>query len=54
MSRAVTRQISFADFELMRQGMRLEPLLQAIADLLDDQQVMIDDRAGPARSGARS
>jgi hypothetical protein len=25
MSRAVARQISFADFELMRQGVRLEP-----------------------------
>ena len=42
MSRAVARQISFADFELMRQGMRLEPLLQAIADFLDDQQEMIE------------
>ncbi len=42
MSRAAARQISFADFELMRQGMRLEPLLQAIADFLDDQQEMIE------------
>jgi transposase, IS5 family len=41
-SRAVARQISFADFELMRQGMRLEPLLQAIADFLDDQKEMIE------------
>jgi len=41
-SRAVSRQISFADFELMRQGMRLEPLLQAIADFLDDQQELIE------------
>jgi transposase, IS5 family len=38
----VARQISFADFELMRQGMRLEPLLQAIADFLDDQKEMIE------------
>ena len=42
MSRAAARQISFADFELMRQGMRLEPLLQAIADFLDDQKEMIE------------
>ena len=42
MSRAVARQISFADFELMRQGMRLEPLLQAIADFLDDQKETIE------------
>jgi hypothetical protein len=42
MSRAVARQISFADFELMRQGIRLEPLLQAIADFLDDQKEMVE------------
>src|SRR5229473_413849 len=41
-SRAVARQISFADWELMRQGMRVEPLLQAISDFLDDQQEMIE------------
>ena len=42
MSREVARQISFADFELVRQGMRLEPLLQGIADFLDDQKEMIE------------
>ena len=42
MSRAAARQISFADFELMRQGLRLEPLLQAISDFLDDQQELIE------------
>ncbi len=36
------RQISFADWELMRQGLRLEPLLQAISDFLDDQNDMIE------------
>jgi transposase, IS5 family len=41
-SRAVARQISFADFELMRQGVRPEPLLQAIADFLDDRKEMIE------------
>ena len=38
----MARQISFADFELVRQGMCLEPLLQAIADFLDDQKEMIE------------
>ena len=42
MSRAAARQVSFADWELMRQGMRLEPLLQAISDFLGDQQEMIE------------
>jgi len=42
MSRAAARQISFADLELMRQGMRLEPLLQAISDFLGDQKEMIE------------
>ena len=42
MSRAVERQINFADWELMRQGLGLEPLLQAISDFLDDQQDMIE------------
>jgi hypothetical protein len=27
--------MSFADLELLRQGMRLEPLLQAICDFLE-------------------
>jgi transposase, IS5 family len=41
-SRAAARQISFADWELTRQGVRLEPLLQAISDFLDDQQPIVD------------
>jgi transposase, IS5 family len=41
-SRAAARQISFADLELMRQGVRLEPLLQAISDFLDDQEDIIE------------
>src|SRR6266403_1726286 len=42
MSRIAKRQVSFADWELMRQGLRLEPLLQAISDFLDDQKDMIE------------
>jgi IS5 family transposase len=41
-SRAAARQVSFADWELMRQGMRPEPLLRAISDFLEDQQEMIE------------
>jgi IS5 family transposase len=43
--RATARQISFADWELMRQrdqGLRLEPLLEAISDFLDDQRDVIE------------
>lgn len=45
MSRATAQQISFADWELVRleeQGVRLEPLLAAISDFLDDQKDMIE------------
>jgi hypothetical protein len=41
-SRPAERQVSFADWELMRQGLRLEPLLQAISDFRDDQKDMIE------------
>jgi transposase, IS5 family len=41
-SRSAARQISFADWELMRLGVRLEPLLQAISDFLDDQQQIVE------------
>jgi IS5 family transposase len=43
--RATSRQISFADWELMRQrdqGIRLEPLLEAISGFLDDQREVIE------------
>src|SRR6202165_1569341 len=45
MSRATARQISFADWELMQQGgqgVRLEPVLGAISDFLDDQRDLIE------------
>jgi IS5 family transposase len=41
-SRATAQQISFADFELMRQSVRLEPLLQAISNFLDAQHEVIE------------
>lgn len=45
MSRATVRQFSFADWELMQQeklGVRLEPLLKAIAEFLHDQADLIE------------
>jgi transposase, IS5 family len=41
-ARAAARQISFADVELMRQGLRLEPLLEAISGFLDNRHEMIE------------
>jgi IS5 family transposase len=41
-ARARARQISFADVELMRQGVRLEPLLEAISKFLDSQHEMVE------------
>ena len=42
MARPAARQLSFADLELQRQGVRLEPLLQAICDFLDKQPALIE------------
>src|SRR6202158_6103391 len=42
MARAAARQISFADVELMRQGVRWEPLLEAISKFLDLRHEMIE------------
>jgi IS5 family transposase len=41
-SRIAEQQVSFADWELVRQGMRLDPLLQNISDFLDTQNDMIE------------
>ena len=42
MSRTAEQQVSFADWELVRQGLRLDPLLQTISDFLDNQNDMIE------------
>jgi IS5 family transposase len=42
MARPAARQLSFADIELMRQGVRLEPLLQSISDFLERQQAVVE------------
>jgi hypothetical protein len=49
--RTAKPQISFADWELLQQGISLEPLLQSICDFLDDHEEMNCGRT--ARSGTR-
>ena len=53
MSRTAERQVSFADWELVRQGLRLEPLLQAISDFLDTQKDMIEQVRCDLRRGLK-
>jgi IS5 family transposase len=40
--RTAKPQISFADWELLKQGISLEPFLQTISDFLDDHEEMIE------------
>jgi IS5 family transposase len=40
--RAAKLQISFADWELLQQGILLEPVLESISDFLDDHEEMIE------------
>ena len=42
MPRPTQPQISFADWELLQQGIALEPLLQSISEFLDDQEEMVE------------
>jgi IS5 family transposase len=54
MPRAIDPQVSFADWELMQQGMTLDPLLAAISDLLEEhhdliEQVRVDLQRGLKR-----
>ena len=35
MTRSISTQISFADLEFLDQGVRLEPILQAISEFID-------------------
>jgi len=40
--RTAKPQISFADWELLQQGISLDPLLQSICDFLDDHEGMME------------
>src|SRR5256885_16815417 len=42
MPRATDPQLSFADWEMMQQGIALDPLLVAISDLLEQHQELIE------------
>ncbi|MFO1087733.1 MAG: hypothetical protein U1E21_24495 [Reyranellaceae bacterium] len=53
MSRATLSQLSFADWELMRQGVVLEPLLQTISDFLDDHEELVGKIRGDLRRGLK-
>jgi transposase, IS5 family len=52
-SRSAVSQLSFADWELMRQGLELEPLLAAIADFLDDHEELATRIRGDLRRGLK-
>jgi IS5 family transposase len=54
MSRAAACQLSFADWELMQQGLELEPVLQAIADFLDDHEGLVARVRGDLRRGLKA
>jgi IS5 family transposase len=53
-SRAAYLQVSFADFELIQQGLVLEPLLGAISDFLDDHEEMIAAVCDDLRQGLKN
>ena len=53
-SRAAHLQVSFADFELIQQGLVLEPLLEAISDFLDDHEEMIAAVRDDLRQGLKN
>ena len=42
MTRSANAQISFADLEFLDQGVRLEPILQAISDFIDQHCHLVD------------
>jgi transposase, IS5 family len=39
---AAGRQFSFADWEMLHQGLKLDPVLQTISDFLDDNATIVD------------
>jgi IS5 family transposase len=42
MSAFAKRQLSFADWEMIHQGQRLDPILQTISDFLDNNATIVD------------
>src|SRR6516165_6858799 len=54
MSRLANSQFSFADWELLRQRVVLEPSLAAIADFLDEHEEIIEAIRGNLRRGLKN
>lgn len=54
MPRAAQPQISFADWELLQQGISLEPMLQSISDFLDDHEESIEAVRGDLERGLKN
>jgi IS5 family transposase len=54
MSRVTKPQVSFADVELMKQGIFLAPHLQAISDFLDQHEEMIEKVRGDLERGLKN
>lgn len=52
--RSVNRQVSFADLELEKQGVAMEPVLQTISNFLDDNRKIIEKIAADLRRGLKN
>jgi IS5 family transposase len=54
MTRSASGQISFADLEFLNQGVRLEPMLQAISDFIDQHGHLVDKVRRDLRRGLKN
>ena len=52
--RSVNRQVSFADLELEKQGVAMEPVLQTISNFLDDNREIIEKIGADLRRGLKN
>ena len=52
--RSVNRQVSFADLELEKQGVGMEPVLQTISNFLDDNREIIEKIGADLRRGLKN
>jgi transposase, IS5 family len=53
-SRSATPQVTFADWELLHQGVVLEPALQAVCDFLDDHDELVEAIRGDLQRGLKN
>jgi transposase, IS5 family len=53
-SRSATPQVTFADWELLHQGVVLEPALQAVSDFLDDHDELVEAIRGDLQRGLKN